>query len=136
MMEPIIKVLVTEMQTKIEDDCLKVCQSYGFDVDKERLRQALTDAKAFYDEGYDAGRKSKKRRRGQWVDGDCSECGYPRPTDDRVDYISEEDCRFCYHCGADMRPRLTAGQREACWEHSYKDCDECGQCFPEEREED
>ena len=41
-------------------------------------------------------------RHGRWVNGDCSECGYPVPTDDRIDYIAEEDCLYCHHCGAKM----------------------------------
>ena len=25
------------------------------------------------------------------------------PTDSRIDFIDEEDCKFCYECGCDMR---------------------------------
>ena len=39
---------------------------------------------------------------GRWVDGLCSQCGYPIPTDSRCDYIDEDECCFCYHCGAKM----------------------------------
>lgn len=56
MMEPIIKVCMAELNTQMEGDVLKVCHSYGIEVDKERLMQALTDARAFYDEGYRDGR--------------------------------------------------------------------------------
>ena len=56
MMEPIIKACMTELNTQMEGDVLKVCHSYGIDVDKERLMQALTDARKFYDEGYRDGK--------------------------------------------------------------------------------
>lgn len=40
---------------------------------------------------------------GHWVDGrNCSECGSSIPTDNRYDFISEKDNRFCFHCGAKM----------------------------------
>ena len=57
MMEPIIKACMTELNTQMEGDVLKVCHSYGIDVDKERLIQALTDARKFYDEGYRDGKR-------------------------------------------------------------------------------
>lgn len=56
MLEPIIKVHMTELNAQMEGDVLKVCHSYGIEVDKERLMQALTDARKFYDEGYRDGR--------------------------------------------------------------------------------
>jgi len=37
--------------------------------------------------------------RKQW---DCSECGYPIPTDNRLDYIDKSEVRYCYYCGAKM----------------------------------
>lgn len=55
-MEAIIKNIVGDMIANMENECVKVCQSYGFDVDKERLTQALTDARKFYDEGYRDGK--------------------------------------------------------------------------------
>lgn len=55
-MEPIIKAYMTEQKAQMEEDILKVCHSYGIDVNKERLMQALTDARKFYDEGYLAGK--------------------------------------------------------------------------------
>lgn len=56
MMEPIIKTYMTELNAQMEEEILKVCHSYGIDVNKERLMQALTDARKFYDEGYRAGK--------------------------------------------------------------------------------
>jgi hypothetical protein len=39
---------------------------------------------------------------GRWVDGKCSNCGVDIPTDDAHDAIFENECRFCYYCGATM----------------------------------
>ena len=45
---------------------------------------------------------AKIMRHGEWVDGKCSTCGLPIPTDDWQDAIDEEDVRFCYYCGTVM----------------------------------
>ena len=34
--------------------------------------------------------------------GDCTNCGYPIPTDDRCDAIFPGEIKFCYNCGAKM----------------------------------
>lgn len=39
---------------------------------------------------------------GRWVDGKCSNCGVDIPTDDAHDAIFENECHFCYYCGAMM----------------------------------
>lgn len=41
-------------------------------------------------------------RHGRWVDGRCSNCGVDIPTDDAHDAIFENECHFCYYCGARM----------------------------------
>jgi hypothetical protein len=46
--------------------------------------------------------KAEPVRYGEWVDGNCSTCGLPIPTDDRQDAIFEEDVHFCYFCGTFM----------------------------------
>jgi hypothetical protein len=51
-MKPIINQLVSQLHTEYENGLMKAVQSCGFDVDKERLAQALNDAKKFYTEGY------------------------------------------------------------------------------------
>ena len=45
---------------------------------------------------------------GRWVDGKCSNCGVDIPTDDAHDAIFENECRFCYYCGA----RMDGGSRK------------------------
>lgn len=42
------------------------------------------------------------REVGFWNERNCSNCGRPIPTDDRFDFISEEDVRFCYYCGSQI----------------------------------
>ena len=32
----------------------------------------------------------------------CSVCHAPMPTDSMLDYLDDEDCEFCYSCGAKM----------------------------------
>lgn len=59
-MEAIVKNIVGDMIANMENECVNVCQSYGFDVDKERLTQALTDARKFYDEGFRDGKAAAR----------------------------------------------------------------------------
>ena len=40
--------------------------------------------------------------RGTWINGYCSNCNSPIPTDSKDDYIAKNECRFCYYCGAKM----------------------------------
>lgn len=47
---------------------------------------------------------------GRWVDGKCSNCGVDIPTDDAHDAIFENECRFCYYCGA----KMDGGNSDAC----------------------
>ena len=50
-----IELIANEMQTKCEDDCVSVCQSYGFNVNKEELKKALEYDRDQYNKGYEAG---------------------------------------------------------------------------------
>lgn len=61
-MEPIITQVMGQMHTEYENGALRAVQMVGFDVDKDRLLQALTDARAFYEEGYRAA-----MRRSEWI---------------------------------------------------------------------
>lgn len=105
MMEPIIKACMTELNTQMEGDVLKVCHSYGIDVDKERLMQALTDARKFYDEGYRDGKRDAVRQ-GRWIAvkdfgggqciGYCSECrAIHRASNPSALKLEYRHCRFC-----------------------------------------
>jgi hypothetical protein len=51
-MKPIINQIVGQLNIEYENCVMKAVQSVGFDVDKDRLAQALVDAQKFYFEGY------------------------------------------------------------------------------------
>ena len=55
--------------------------------------------------------KAQLPKRGKWIwiqkeNGGqykgCSVCHAPIPTDSMLDYLDDEDCDFCYSCGAKM----------------------------------
>ena len=55
--------------------------------------------------------KALEPKRGEWTwiqiaNGGhykgCSVCHAPMPTDSMLDYLDDEDCEFCYSCGANM----------------------------------
>lgn len=42
-------------------------------------------------------------KHGYWTEEtDCSECGMPAPTDDRIDFINISELNYCPYCGAKM----------------------------------
>ena len=47
-----IRMIVGEMETKMENDTLTAIQRYGIDVDKEELIKALNYDRGQYDKGY------------------------------------------------------------------------------------
>lgn len=53
-MKPLIEEMVGELRIQEENHIMKAVADVGISVDKPRLLQALTDAKAFYEEGYRA----------------------------------------------------------------------------------
>ena len=55
MYESPINQIMGEMQTTYENECLKVVQSYGFDVNKEELAKALMYDRNQYEKGYKEG---------------------------------------------------------------------------------
>ena len=116
MMEPIIKVVQTQMQSQIEDAVFNAVVNVGVDVDKERLIKALTDAKQFYHEGYEAGLRDATPR-ARWVDRysgkyanhfyECSECGGGALYEFKRDLMGHDHpvqvlSDACPHCGAKM----------------------------------
>ena len=93
----------------MEGKAFCVARKFGIDINEERLVQALTDAKKFYEEGYVDGSNSFHRH-GRWiVDGyfnyaSCSFCGKCAPDkgyDDNEPLLS----RYCPHCGTKMDGR-------------------------------
>ena len=95
-----IELIMGNLQTHFEDNCLKAVQSYGFNIDKEELRKALEYDRGQYAKGYAAARERYKRPQGEWIkDSDngliaCSHCH-------TICLYRKMD--FCPDCGADMR---------------------------------
>ena len=52
MYESPINIIISKLCTKLESDCVKSVQSYGFDVDKEELAKALNYDRKQYEKGY------------------------------------------------------------------------------------
>lgn len=101
-MKPIIKVFQAEMETKFTDGILKACRRVDVDVDKERLVQALNDARRFYDEGFRDGCMSKTTK-AEWIlhhdgSGTCSRCHRRQVAVWDDDHAQS----FCGFCGAGM----------------------------------
>ena len=44
--------IISKLCTKLESDCIKSVQRYGFDVDKEELAKALNYDRKQYEKGY------------------------------------------------------------------------------------
>lgn len=56
MYESPIRMIMTEMQTQMEKDCVSAVQGYGFNVDAEELKKALAYDRNQYEKGFkDAG---------------------------------------------------------------------------------
>ena len=51
-MKPLIEEFMTDFRIQEENHIMRAVADVGIVVDKPRLMQALTDAKAFYEEGY------------------------------------------------------------------------------------
>ena len=52
MYESPINIIISELCTKLESDCVKSVQRYGFDVDKEELAKALNYDRNQYEKGH------------------------------------------------------------------------------------
>ena len=55
MYESPINIIISELCTKLESDCVKSVQRYGFDVDKEELAKALNYDRKQYEKGHTDG---------------------------------------------------------------------------------
>ena len=114
-MLPIIDVIQAQMQTAYEDEVLRAVQKVGVIVDKERLIQALTTAKKFYEEGYRAAMngadvvevvRCKDCKHGVW-DEDVQMCkcvfdaDYDTAYDEYFGLVAYEEADF--YCGRGER---------------------------------
>ena len=115
-----IEIIMTDLQTKMESDCLQAVQRYGFNVDKEELIKALNYDRNQYHKGYSDAKRIYARPKGEWVvdgtfyrGGEVSSIAYRcNLCKRRLIWINidggktkEEflrDYPFC-NCGADMR---------------------------------
>ena len=52
MYESPINIIISELCNKIESDCVKSVQRYGFDVDKEELAKVLNYDRKQYEKGH------------------------------------------------------------------------------------
>ena len=66
-MKPIIETYYSQLETQLENEILKGVQSVGVQVDKERLLQALKDAKEFWHEGYKDGYRAAVWEQPRWI---------------------------------------------------------------------
>ena len=55
MYESPINIIISKLCTKLESDCVKYVQSYGFDIDKEELAKALNYDRKQYEKGHTDG---------------------------------------------------------------------------------
>ena len=56
-----------DMDLKIENNAVEVCQRYGFEVDKEELKKALAYDRHQYEKGYHDARMAFETPVGEWV---------------------------------------------------------------------
>ena len=61
-----ISIITKEIQERFDNDCLTVVQEYGFNIDKDQLKKAITDSRSFYDEGYRDAKRMFERPR-EWI---------------------------------------------------------------------
>lgn len=105
-----IELIAGNLQTQIENDAVKVVQSYGFNVDKVELEKALNYDRNQYEKGYADARNNYERPHGEWIKEDKPFGGFG----DSVLAITCSICKesfvyrgtehnFCPNCGADMR---------------------------------
>lgn len=93
-----ITIIAKEIETQIDNDCVKAVQRYGFDVNAKELYKALKYDREQYQKGYEDAKRDYARPTGEWqLHGMiyyCSECGHE---------CGESGDNFCGNCGADMR---------------------------------
>ena len=94
-----ITMIAQEIETQIENDCVKVVKRYGFDVDAKELYKALKYDREQYQKGYEDAKRDYARPTGKWIKDDngligCSHC--------HIAWLRGKTA-FCPNCGADMR---------------------------------
>lgn len=99
-MTPVINSIGKDFAIQFEGEVMRAVREVGVVIDKDRLLQALTDAKHFYEEGYINGCNSVHRH-GRWTkdifDEYCSVCGFTL-----YEHYRKRAFRYCPHCGTKM----------------------------------
>ena len=106
-MNPIIEIIQKDLQTQIDGAVVKAVQEVGITIDKERLKRALYDAKAFYEEGYRDGMAANPPVvHGEWVFIDHDETGYQvQCSHCKTVFVfpsKDQRTKHCPECGAKM----------------------------------
>lgn len=100
-----ITIIAKEIETQIENDCVKAVKRYGFDVNAKELYKALKYDREQYQKGYEDAKRDYARPAGEWIVGEYMDNHsdilpkYTCPFCRRVSYINYDYC----HCGADLR---------------------------------
>jgi rubrerythrin len=104
-----ITMIAQEIETKVENDCVKAVQRYGFDVDAKELYKALNYDREQYQKGYADAKRDYARPHGEWIEESsetgalgikytwvkCNQCGW------NSSLVIPKN--YCPNCGADMR---------------------------------
>ena len=82
-----IEMIATEMRTKYENECVSVCQRYGFNVDKDELAKALAYDRNQYDKGFKDGYKQALKEQ--------QELRERIMNDENSEVFCSDDCSLC-----------------------------------------
>ena len=101
-----IKMILGDVQTTIDENCVKVVQSYGYDVNVEELKKALNYDRDQYQQGYMKGfisAKEKFYKQAEWGKWVISEIRCPNCLEYfQTDCYSMGELDKCPNCGAKM----------------------------------
>ena len=95
-----IELIVGEINTQFENDCVTMIQNYGIDINKEELVRALNYDRDQYHKGFQDAKELYEPKKGKWIDGFCNICDCACKSDG---WGREIETNFCPSCGADMR---------------------------------
>ena len=104
-----IELIVGEINTQFENDCVTMIQNYGIDINKEELVRALNYDRDQYHKGFQDAKELYEPKKGKWIDHSdetiefggttftppltCSECGKS---------ALNESWWYCPNCGVKM----------------------------------
>ena len=97
-----IELVMGDIQTQIDNNIVKVVQSYGFNVDKTELEKALKYDRDQYDKGYADARMMYERPQGKWNPTGTTNGYWAREYQCSICGALNHWCNYCPHCGAHM----------------------------------